>query len=200
MSGERFPSYDVLDKWSSQSFDNVTRGVLRERLHHPPPRRFFTEDEFALVEALAARLAPTPLRGEAIPIAPWIDALLFDNRGDGFRHEGVPPMQDAWRIGLGAVAAEALSEHGRAFADLATAEQDALLRRLAAGEAHAAHWGDMPPKTFFNTLLLRTIVGVYYAHPAAWNEMGFGGPASPRGYVRIGLNERDPWEAKEAGA
>ena len=38
----------------------------------------------------------------------------------------------------------------------------------------------------------------YYAHPTAWNEMGFGGPASPRGYVRMDKNRRDPWEAAEA--
>ncbi len=38
----------------------------------------------------------------------------------------------------------------------------------------------------------------YYAHPAAWNEIGFGGPASPRGYVRMDFDQRDPWEAAEA--
>jgi len=55
----------------------------------------------------------------------------------------------------------------------------------------------MPPRAVFG-MMLNTIVGLYYAHPAAWNEMGFGGPAGPRGYVRVNLNERDPWEAREA--
>jgi hypothetical protein len=41
------------------------------------------------------------------------------------------------------------------------------------------------------------IVVAYYAHPTAWNEIGFGGPASPRGYVRMGFDKRDPWEAAE---
>jgi len=45
--------------------------------------------------------------------------------------------------------------------------------------------------------VLRTAVSIYYAHPAAWNEIGFGGPASPRGYVRLGFDRRDPWEADE---
>ena len=35
--------------------------------------------------------------------------------------------------------------------------------------------------------------------PTAWSEIGWGGPASPRGYVRLDFNERDPWEAAEAG-
>ena len=42
--------------------------------------------------------------------------------------------------------------------------------------------------------------GLYYSHPTAWSEMGFGGPASPRGYVRMELDRRDPWEAAESKA
>ena len=41
------------------------------------------------------------------------------------------------------------------------------------------------------------MVVAYYAHPAAWNEIGFGGPASPRGYVRMDFDRRDPWEASK---
>jgi hypothetical protein len=69
---------------------------------------------------------------------------------------------------------------------------------VQAGEVDKAHWGRLDARTFFVNLLLREISGVYYAHPQAWSEMGFGGPASPRGYVRMGLNEHDPWEAREA--
>jgi hypothetical protein len=54
------------------------------------------------------------------------------------------------------------------------------------------------PHIFFRHLLVKTAAGIYYAHPAAWSEIGFGGPASPRGYVRLGFDQRDPWEAKEA--
>ncbi|MFP5247069.1 MAG: gluconate 2-dehydrogenase subunit 3 family protein, partial [Thermoanaerobaculia bacterium] len=61
----------------------------------------------------------------------------------------------------------------------------------------STRWNDLPPKRFFTEILLDAIVGEYYAHPHAWSEIGFGGPASPRGYVRLGLNQRDPWEAKK---
>jgi hypothetical protein len=50
---------------------------------------------------------------------------------------------------------------------------------------------------FFAKRLLPDIVMSYYAHPTAWNEIGFGGPASPRGYVRMGFGRCDPWEAAE---
>src|ERR1700761_8406791 len=48
--------YDVLDKWDSPSFDNITRGVLSQRLHAIPERRFFDGVEFRLLEAISARL------------------------------------------------------------------------------------------------------------------------------------------------
>ena len=45
---------------------------------------------------------------------------------------------------------------------------------------------------FFAKRLLPDVVFAYYAHPTAWNEIGFGGPASPRGYVRMGFDRRRP--------
>jgi hypothetical protein len=194
---ERYPGYDVLAKWDSVSFNDVTRAVLRRRLDQPPPRRFFTAAEWALVEALCAHLAPTSERGGTVAITPWIDADLEAGRGEGWREPGVPPLREAWRRGLAAVEAEARLRFGRAFADLSADERESLCRALHQGQARAPQWDGMPAKAVF-AMLLNAIVGVYYAHPAAWSEIGFGGPAGPRGYVRLGLNKRDPWEAREA--
>ena len=38
----------------------------------------------------------------------------------------------------------------------------------------------------------RDIVLAYYAHPTAWSEIGWGGPASPRGYVRMDFDDAIP--------
>jgi hypothetical protein len=59
------------------------------------------------------------------------------------------------------------------------------------GELSAAHtWG----------LWMRYACTAFYAHPWAWNEIGFGGPAYPRGYKNIGVGSREPWEHKETDA
>jgi hypothetical protein len=194
---ERYPGYDVLDKWDSVSFNDVTREVLKRRLGEPPPRRFFSEQEWALMEALAAHLAPTPIRGEPIPIVPWIDADLYEGRGEGWRVPGMPPPHEAWTLGLAAIEAETRVSFGRGFEDLAAAEREDVCRRLNEGQVVAREWGEMPPTAVFG-MLLNAIAAIYYSHPTAWSEMGFGGPAGPRGYVRLNLNERDPWEAREA--
>jgi hypothetical protein len=194
----RFPGYDVLAKWDSPSFDGVTRGVLAHRLDAVPPRRWLTADEWALLDAINARLLPQPEREKPIPITPWIDAMLIEDRGEGYRLPDTPPLRDAWRQGLAAVDDEARRLHDLPFVKLDAAARDAVLQVLADGRATSPRWQGLGAKHFFIDYLLKTAAGFYYAHPAAWNEIGFGGPANPRGYVRLGFDSRDPWEAKEA--
>lgn len=202
MSGFKtpYPTYDVLAKWDSPSWNEQTRAVVRQRLHEVPERRFLTEAEWTLLETICARLMPQPERSEPVPIVPWIDAKLAGNQGPGYRFADMPPMRDAWRQGLSAIAGEARERHGLEFGALDSETQDALLRSIQRGETDGRHWGDLPAARFFSELLLKEAVTVYYAHPAAWSEIGFGGPASPRGYVRLGFDEHDPWEAGEPGA
>lgn len=193
-----YPHYDVLGKWDTPSFDDKTRGVLTERLHVIPERRFFTQHEWTLLEAIVARVMPQPERAQPIPIVPWIDDMLSSNRGEGFRNDNMPPMRDAWRAGLAAIDLESHRRHGCGFAGLDATACDALLRAIERNQVDAAIWTTVPARGFFIDILVKTAAGIYYSHPAAWSEIGFGGPASPRGYVRLGFDERDAWEAKEA--
>ena len=39
-----------------------------------------------------------------------------------------------------------------------------------------------------------------YAHPHAWDEIGFPGPAYPRGYKNAGVGKREPFEVPDARA
>jgi hypothetical protein len=55
----------------------------------------------------------------------------------------------------------------------------------------------MPVRRFW-TLMLEDCVTAYYAHPWAWDEIGFGGPAYPRGYMRLENGLPEPWETDES--
>ena len=189
--------YDVLDKWASPSSNGVTRGVLRRRLHEVPERRFFSAEEYAVLEAVCARLVPQPDRPEPVLIAPWIDADLQEDKGEGFRHPDMPPIGEAWRRGLAAIDVEARRRYAQPFAALRFEGVDAILSAVQAGKAKS--FGDLPQQEFFKHML-KFVVGVYYSQPTAWSEVGLGGPASPRDYVRMGLDERDPREAPLAYA
>ena len=105
-----------------------------------------------------------------------------------------PSAREAWERGLDAIEAEAQARHSKPFAELEGIGADALLHRIEQGEVE---WRDLDAKTFWQWRLIPDLVSAYWAHPSAWSAMGFGGPASPRGYVRMDANRRDPWEAAE---
>ena len=193
-----YRGYDVLSKWGTMSFDDRTREELTRRLHDIPARRFLSLEEFDLLAAIVERLAPVFSDGLRPPIAQWIDDRLFHNRGEGFRYAGAPPMRESWRRGLAGIDGEARPRFGAGFAALDDSRKDATLRAVQKGEVDAALWRDLCAAAFFSHTLLKTIAGLAYTHPSAWSDIGFGGPASPRGYVRLGFNQRDPWEAKES--
>jgi len=196
----RYRGYDVLNKRNSLSWNKQTRAVIDRRLAIDPNRhQFFTEEEWRTLRALCDCIVPqTVARPRPVPLAAMVDAKMHDGGGDGYRYAGLPPMREAWRRGLDAIDAESKSRHGRHFHDLGVPEQDAILTAVQSGDVRAVLWRDLPPGLFFTKRILHDIVGAYYSHPTSWNEIGFGGPASPRGYVRMYFDRRDPWEASEA--
>jgi hypothetical protein len=192
-----YPGYNVLDKWDSPSWNEQTRDVVRKRLQEVPSRQFLNEEEWVTLEAVCERLIPQPDRPEhPVPLVPWIDQRLAQQHWDGYRFEHMPPMRQSWRLGIAGINEESERRFGRRFVELTTERQDELLQTIQQGNVEADVWQDVPAERFF-TMLLKTVAGIYYAHPAAWNEIGYGGPASPRGYVRLDANQRDSWEAKE---
>jgi hypothetical protein len=57
-------------------------------------------------------------------------------------------------------------------------------------------WEKMPVQRYW-ALLMQDCLEAYYAHPWAWDEIGFGGPAYPRAYMRLEHGEPKPWEVEE---
>ena len=195
---ERYPGYDVLAKRHTPSWNEQTRRVIDQRLALPREPRFLAEAEWRTLEAVCGRIVPQPKTRPPVPTAAMVDTKLFENHGDGYRDYRLPPPREAWQRGLKAIDTEARRRHNVRFEILDTAEQDALLRAMQDGLLSGPAWEGMDCALFFAKRLLPDVVTSYYAHPTAWNEIGFGGPASPRGYVRMNFDRHDPWEAAEA--
>jgi hypothetical protein len=194
----RFPGYSTLAKRDTPSWNDADRTVIEKRVYHPPPRRFFSEDEFAILQAVVDRIIPQPGPPEdKVPLANFIDRKMAENQGDGFQQEGEPTMQEMWRRGLRAIDAEARLRFQAPFIDLPGGRQDDLLRIVQKGEVRAPEWAGVPVKPFFKSRVQHDTVTYYYGNPRGWDEIGFGGPASVRGYVRMGFDRQDPWDAIE---
>ena len=146
---DRFPGYDVLTKRTSPSWNRKTREIINRRLALPREPRFFSEAAFALVGVIADRIVPQPKNRPPIPIAALVDDQLYQDKGDGFRHAGMPRQREAWRLGLHALNTEAQQTNGKHFEQLSVTEQNALLARMQRGELKGAVWGEMSAKTFF---------------------------------------------------
>ncbi len=195
-----YPDYDVMapDKWA-HDWDEKTRRLVLDRIRHVPARAFFSETEFRTIEAICVRLLPQadrPAEGR-IPIASFIDQRLAQGKGNGYRYADMPWDDEAYHRGLAGVnETSGLLFRGQVFADLGDMHQDEVLAAIEDGDPPGATWQQLPAERFFKQLL-QDAVEVYYAHPAAWNEIGFQGPASPRGHVHLALGKRDPWEAEE---
>ena len=198
--GARYPGYDVLAKQDTPSWDEVTRRVVADRLAVQDEAQFLGPPAWATLKALCDRILPQPADRPPAPLAAYVDRKLLEDRRDGYRNARLPPLREAWRRGLAAIEAEAQAAHGVFFHALDPTAQDALIEAMQHGRLHDPAWGDTPCALFFTDRCAPDIVRAYYAHPNAWSEIGFGGPASPRGYVRIDFDKRDPWEARPAAS
>lgn len=193
-----YPGYSVL---SQQRFwDDATRKVVTDRIEHVPPIRFFSPEEARLLEAVCSHIIPQDDREpeSRIPIVPQIDKRLAAHKIPGYRFEDMPPDEDAYRLGLQAIDQIAHHLHGRLYVELSGLEQDLILEMLHDGKPPAAEdiWKRVPVQRFWMLLVGDCIEG-YYAHPASWDEIGYGGPAYPRGYMRLENGEPEPWEVEE---
>jgi hypothetical protein len=196
---DRFPGYDVLAKRDSSSWNDKTREVIAERLALPIAEAVLTPLQLATLRKLVTRVCPDPAGRPPTTTLAMIVRKIADDTGEGFRHHALPRTAECWRRALDALEAEARARHAVAFGALSGENADILLRLLALGDVRAPDWRDLPPGLVWQMRLLPDLIAAHWSQPSLWSAMGFGGPASPRGYVRTGIDRRDPWEAIEAG-
>lgn len=183
-----------------KNWEDATRKAVIERVEETPRIRFFTQDEAALLGAVIDRVLPQDDRTEecTIPILPILDERLYKNSLNGFRYEDMPPDQEAYRRAIRAIEEMALNRFQEPFANLTVHRQELILKSLHDGKPDPDHavWRTMPIHRFW-AMLMEDCVTAYYSHPWAWDEIGFGGPAYPRGYMRLENGLPEPWEKDE---
>jgi hypothetical protein len=186
-----FPGFDVLAQ--SSAWDDVTAAVVLARLEPPGPVRFFTASEVAVGRPLLDLLLDQQAEPR-VPVLEMIDVRLADGSTDGWRYEDMPHDGQAWRDTLAALDDEANLAHGRGFAACSALEQTALVQKVQ--DTGTGEWHGMRADRVWS-LWTRYACTAFYSHPWAWNEIGFSGPAYPRGYKNLGVDRREPFEVPE---
>ncbi|HEY4427936.1 MAG TPA: gluconate 2-dehydrogenase subunit 3 family protein [Solirubrobacteraceae bacterium] len=196
----RYPDYDVLEQ--ARHWDDATRKVVLGRVEQVPEIRFFSPREAASLKELCDLLTAQDAEPR-IPVLNYVDEKYLRGRLDGFQFADMPDDRDTWRA-----VARGLDEqaHSRAeapsFAAAPPEVRLAIVSDFAGGRLEGGAWSELNVKRAFS-VVMRAVLESFYSHPWAWNEIGFGGPAYPRGYSRFGSPhlqgaEREPWEGVEA--
>ncbi|HEX3723922.1 MAG TPA: gluconate 2-dehydrogenase subunit 3 family protein [Nitrolancea sp.] len=196
MLRNRYPNADVLSQRGH--WDEATRKIVLDRVYNVPEFKHFSGRARATLEALCDHVIPQqhlpPDR--RVPLAPWIDDVS-ELRVEAFRFEDMPPNNVAWEWGLEGIEQTAQLLLGTSFVDLDREQQTTILERIRVGSPPGDVWQRMPASRWWEIIAVRQIAGVYYSHPNAWDEIGFGGPAYPRGYLSLNHGDREPWESEE---
>lgn len=195
----RFPGFDVLDQ--SGHWDPVTTGVVLGRVGMAPDIRFFTPSEQAIATALCDQLLGQSGQSDSaeadsrVPIVNLVDARLAEQQTDGWHYHDMPADGQAWRDTLAALDADANDGFGTGFATCSTVQQASLIQ--AVQDRGTDQWHGLNAKQVWS-LWTRYACTAFYSHPSAWNEMGFPGPAYPRGYKNAGVDRLEPFEVHDA--
>ena len=189
--GGRYPGFDTMGQ--ARHWDLATTGAVAPRVGIPAALRFFTPHEEALACALTDRLLGQR-DDPRVPVVPMIDERLAEGQGDGWHHVDMPEDGQAWRDSLAALDLDAHEAFHTGFPDCAWEDQGAVLRAV---QGATGRWHGVPARSVWS-LWTRYADTAFYSHPWAWDEIGFGGPAYPRGYKNLGVGALEPWEVRDA--
>jgi Gluconate 2-dehydrogenase subunit 3 len=183
-----------------KNWDAATRAAVIERVEKAAAIRFFSQQEATLIGAVIDRVLPQDDRSQArtISILSVLDERLYRNSLNGFRYEDMPPDQEAYKLAIKAIEEMARARFRESFVDLTMHQQEMILKSLHDGkpDPEISVWQRLPVHRFW-AMLMEDCVTAYYSHPWAWDEIGFGGPAYPRGYMRLENGLPEPWEKDE---
>lgn len=190
--GPRYPGLHTAGL--SKYWDPATSGAVMARLGRQPAMRFLTDVEEAAANALFNQLLGQK-EEPRIPVVQMVDARLAEGQTDGWHYDDMPEDGIAWKQSLAWLDTDARLRSGHTFAGTSWHGQTRVLQsiqNLGTNDWHGWHaarvWG----------LWSRYACTAFYSHPWAWDEIGFAGPAYPRGYKNLGIDVRDPVEVRDA--
>jgi len=195
----RYPDHDVLSQ--ARHWDERTRAVVFDRVENVPPIRFFTAAEAAALGAFCDVVTAQDAEPR-VPVLAMVDDKLHHGRLDGYRYDDMPDDRETWRLVARGLDEEARRRGARSYAEADDDVQQAIVASLAEGDLHGGAWEALNVTRAW-AVVMRAVLAAFYSHPWAWNEIGFGGPAYPRGYASFGSphlahGEAESWEGREA--
>ena len=193
----RYPDFDVLAQ--AGHWDETTRRVVLDRVENVPPLRFFSTEEARTLTAFCDVVTAQDVEPK-IPVLAYVDEKLHGGGRDGWQYHDLPDDDEVWRRVARGLDEEAARQGFGSFADAPVEAQVGIVHCFSKAQLHGGVWATLNLGRAWS-VVMRYVVQAFYSHPWAWNEIGFGGPAYPRGYGAFGsphLGEEEGWETDEA--
>lgn len=196
-SGSHYEGFDVMAE--REHWDPHTRKIVEGRLKAGDWQVLNLEETVALHRICSVLLDDG--RDSVITyVVHHFDQKLASDIGESQRKKGTPKGSVLIRQGLKALDRHCTLTYGCLFAALDAPARHQVLDQMSRDQLRLEGEGvQIPAKELFQKLL-STAVSAYYSYPAVWSEIGYAGPAYPRGYVRSERGLTDPWEAKRSDA
>ncbi len=191
----RYPDYDVLDQ--APHWDPVTRELVERRARELPPIRFFSATEATTLRAFCDLVTAQDAEPR-VPVLEMVDQKLSEGRLDGYRYADMPPDTETWRLVAEGLNQAAIEVSGKPFAEGSLEQRRRICEDFAEGRLETGVWRQISSARAWG-VVMRGVLSEFYSHPWAWNEIGYGGPAYPRGYMRLAPGERESYEREEVG-
>jgi hypothetical protein len=192
----RYPDYDVLA--AADTWDEATKRVVLARLEPPGPLRFFSGAEEPTLRAFCDTVMAQDCEPR-VPVAEFVDDKLAAGRLDGYQYADMPGDRDTWRLMLAGLDETARERYGKpSFAAAEMATREAIIDAFSRAQLAGGSWNKLNVSRAWSVCMRAVLTG-FYSHPWAWNEIGFGGPAYPRGFMRRGpVSTLEPFETPGA--
>ncbi len=178
----RYPDYDVFD--AEATWDDVTRKVVAERLYVGGALQFFSAEEEPALRAFCDTVTAQDAEPR-VPVAEMVDRKYAAGQLDGYRYADMPEDPETWRIVLRGLDDAAQERHGKRFSELEVPGREEIVGAFADGKLSGGAWDELNVSRAWS-VVMRAVLSTFYSHPWTWNEIGFGGPAYPRGFMRLG--------------
>ena len=190
----RYPSFNVMDE--REEWDAHTQAIVTNRLMEPQTCTELGQVELQLLRQICSTLVDDKRDDVISHILAHVDQSLKGTTGEGERKSGLPQLKKLILDGIQYISVDILPVTEISASPNHEEDLCELLQQVSEGKAAISKWSSELQREWFVKLLSLT-VEAYCSHPQVWSEMGYAGPAYPRGYVRGDIGRLDPWEANE---
>lgn len=199
-SESHYPDFNVMEQ--KEHWDPHTREIVEKRTveRREGSFKFFNKEEAETIYFLCSVILDDYRESILIFVLSHFDQKLSSNIGESERKKNVPKGAVLIREGLKALNLYCNQILGSTFNQLEVETQTDIVMKLANNNLPLESDSKKIPTKDFFTQILTVAVSAYYSHPTIWSEIGYAGPAYPRGYVRSEWGLTDPWEAKRKDA